>query len=62
MPAVIARYLLNLAQGFNSFYGKQRINVENEGHLMANLLFLESIEIVLKEGLRILGIEALEEM
>ena len=62
MPSVIARYLLNLAQGFNSFYGKQRIQVEDEGHLMANLLFLESIEIVLKEGLRILGIESLEEM
>ena len=62
MPSVIARYLMNLAQGFNSFYGKQRIQVEDEGHLMANLLFLESIEIVLKEGLRILGIESLEEM
>lgn len=62
MPSVIARYLINLAQGFNSFYGKQRIQVEDEGHLMANLLFLESIEIVLKEGLRILGIESLEEM
>jgi arginyl-tRNA synthetase len=62
MPSVIARYLINLAQGFNSFYGKQRIQVEDEGHYMANLLFLESIEIVLKEGLRILGIESLEEM
>ncbi|MBU1143640.1 MAG: arginine--tRNA ligase, partial [Firmicutes bacterium] len=55
-PSIIARYVTALAQGFNSFYGKQRINVEDQKHKNANLLFIKSIQIVINEGLRILGI------
>ncbi len=61
-PNLIARYILSLAQGFNSFYGKQRINVDDIKHKNANLLFIESIRTVINEGLRILGIQSLEEM
>ena len=61
-PNVIARYIILLAQGFNSFYGKQRIIVEDQGHKQANLLFVQSIQTVLNEGLRLLGIESLKEM
>jgi len=61
-PNLIARYILGLAQGFNSFYGKQRINVDDIKHKNANLLFIESIRTVINEGLRILGIQSLEEM
>ncbi|MDO9628629.1 MAG: arginine--tRNA ligase [Acholeplasmataceae bacterium] len=61
-PSVIARYITALAQGFNSFYGKQRINVENSKHKNANLLFIKSIQAVINEGLRILGISPLKEM
>ncbi len=61
-PSVIARYILKLAQDFNSFYGKQRIQVEHEGHKQANLLLVWAIQCVLNEGLRMLGIEALKEM
>jgi arginyl-tRNA synthetase len=61
-PSIIARYIINLAQGFNSFYGKQRINVENEQHKHANLLFIQLIQVVINEGLRILGITSLKEM
>ena len=61
-PNIIARYILSLAQGFNSFYGKQRINVEDLGHKNANLLFIESIQTVINEGLRLLGIQSLSEM
>ncbi|MBN2300289.1 MAG: arginine--tRNA ligase [Acholeplasmataceae bacterium] len=61
-PNQIARYILSLAQSFNSFYGKQRINVEDVGHKNANLLFIESIRTVLNEGLRLLGIKVLDEM
>lgn len=61
-PNLIARYILSLAQGFNSFYGKQRINVEDIGHKHANLLFIESIQTVINEGLRLLGIQSLSEM
>ncbi len=61
-PNLIARYALTLAQGFNSFYGKQRIIVEDEGHKQTNLIFAKSIQIVLNEGLRLLGIQSLKEM
>jgi len=61
-PNVIARYILLLAQSFNSFYGKQRIIVEDIGQKQANLLFVQSIQTVLNEGLRLLGIESLKEM
>ena len=61
-PSIIARYITALAQGFNSFYGKQRINVEDSKHKNANLLFIQSIQMVINEGLRILGISPLKEM
>lgn len=61
-PSLIARYIISLAQGFNSFYGKQRINVEDEGHKQANLYFIKAIQLVLNEGLRLLGMTSLKEM
>ncbi len=61
-PSVVARYTVSLAQGFNSFYGKQRINVEEVGHKNANLYFIQSIQEVINEGLRIMGITPLKEM
>ena len=61
-PSQIARYITSLAQAFNSFYGKQRILVEDEGHKQLNLHFIKAIQIVINEGLRILGITPLKEM
>lgn len=29
-PSILAKYLLNLASLFNSYYGKEKINVENQ--------------------------------
>lgn len=61
-PNLIARYILLLSQGFNSFYGKHRINVDENGQRNANLLFIKSIQTVINEGLRLLGIQSLKEM
>lgn len=61
-PSVISKYLLNLSQEFNRFYGKQKIVVKNEGTLHANLLLISNIRTVLNEGLRLLGIKYLNEM
>ena len=61
-PSIISKYIMSLAQAFNSFYGKERIIVEDQGVLHANLLFARSIQIVIHEGLRLLGIKALKEM
>lgn len=61
-PSVVAKYIMLLAQSFNSFYGKERIIVEDEMRLNANLLFARSIQIVINEGLRLLGIQSLKQM
>jgi arginyl-tRNA synthetase len=62
MPSVIARYLTSLAQAFNSFYGKERIVVEDDTIKQANLYFIGAIQTVINEGLRLLGIQTLKEM
>ncbi|MDY0278603.1 MAG: arginine--tRNA ligase, partial [Acholeplasma sp.] len=61
-PNQIARYITSLAQAFNSFYGKQRLLVEDKGQLQANMHFIKAIQIVINEGLRLLGITSLKEM
>ncbi|BCR36211.1 arginine--tRNA ligase [Mariniplasma anaerobium] len=61
-PSVISKYVMSLAQAFNSFYGKERIIVEDISVLQANLLFARSIQIIINESLRLLGIKSLKEM
>lgn len=61
-PSIIAKHLLQLAQAFNSFYGKTRILVDDEVIQNSNLLLIESIRTVINEGLRLLGINYLDEM
>lgn len=58
----ISRYITSLAQAFNSFYGKQRLRVDEIGHLQANMHFIKAIQIVINEGLRLLGMTSLKEM
>lgn len=62
MPSVVARYLLNLSQLFNKLYASQRFIVEDKCVLASNLLLLNSVKEILNEGLRLLGINHLEEM
>lgn len=62
MPSVVARYLLNLSQLFNKLYASQRFIVEDKQVLASNLLLLNSVKEILNEGLRLLGINHLEEM
>ena len=61
-PSVICKYLLNLASDFNTFYGLEKINNEDEIIRNTNLLLLEAIKIVLEEGLRLIDINPLERM
>ena len=59
-PNLICNFLFDLSQKFNLFYDKQRIiGSENEEF---RLLLTAAVGQVLKNGLRILGIEALEKM
>jgi len=60
-PSVLAKYLIHLSQSFNKYYAKVRILEKNE-ELLSRLSLVKVVTIVLKEGLRILGVKAPEEM
>jgi arginyl-tRNA synthetase len=59
---LIPQYLLSLCQDFNSFYGSCQVISENKGLERARLLLIKCVQIVIKIGLNLLGIETLEEM
>lgn len=60
-PSHIAKYLLDVAQAFNKYYGNVRILEEN-AEKESRLALVYAVAVVLKEGLRLLGMEAPEEM
>ena len=60
-PSVISKYVINLAQAFNKYYAHVRILEDNAG--LANRLALaDATATVIKESLRLLGVEAPDEM
>ncbi|MDE5547042.1 MAG: arginine--tRNA ligase [Anaeroplasmataceae bacterium] len=61
-PSVIAKYLLGLAQSFNKFYSIEKINVEEEQIRNSNFALAFATRIVINEGLRLLGIDYVDEM
>ena len=61
-PSVVAKYLLSLTQAFNKFYGMERIVSNDLPTKHANLFLITAVKTVLDEGLRLLGMEALERM
>ena len=60
-PSQIAKYLISLAQEFNSYYSHVKILSEDD-ELEGRLALVQAVAIVLKEGLRLLGIKAPERM
>ncbi|AZU60058.1 arginine--tRNA ligase [Neobacillus mesonae] len=60
-PSLVAKYVVDLAQVFNKYYAEVRILEESEEQ-PARLALVYSVTEVLKEGLRLLGIKAPEEM
>lgn len=61
-PHILAQYLLKVASAFNSFYQKVPVLKAGKGLAEARLGLVLATTIVLKSGLNLLGIEALEEM
>ena len=60
-PSLIAKYAINLAQAFNKYYAHTRIldeSLERESRLALSY----STAVVLKEALRLLGVDAPEKM
>ncbi|MGD8191669.1 arginine--tRNA ligase [Brevibacillus ginsengisoli] len=61
-PSQIGKYVVDLAQSFNKFYANVRILAEDEAAKTARLHLVAAVVVVLKEGLRLLGLQAPEEM
>ncbi|TFF63596.1 MAG: arginine--tRNA ligase, partial [Promethearchaeota archaeon] len=59
---LIADYLLNLAQTFNNFYTYCPVISEDIHLQMARLALIKCVQIVIKTGLKILGIKVLSNM
>ncbi len=61
-PSIVAKYLLNLAALFNSYYAKERVNVEDrlEKHTKRHLI--KMVQNVLDDGMRLLGMQVIEHM
>lgn len=60
-PSVVAKYALHLAKAFNKYYAHSRILTEDAGQ-QARLALVKCVALVLKEALRLLGVQAPDEM
>jgi len=61
-PQTIANYLQNIASMFHKYYAKERVVIENSDKTAARLVLVQALQIVLSNGLDILGIQAPERM
>ena len=61
-PQFIANYLQELASIFHKFYNKCRVITDNSDLTTARINLIKSVKIILKNGLKILGITAPERM
>lgn len=60
-PSEIAKYLIDLARAFNKYYASVRI-LDDSNLKQSRLAVVKAVQIVLAEGLRLLGIGAPKEM
>ena len=61
-PSIIARYLIDLAQSFSSFYNEQRIILEDKKVQDTRLILTYCVGTVLKTGVTLLGMEMPDKM
>ncbi|MCL2342179.1 MAG: arginine--tRNA ligase [Firmicutes bacterium] len=61
-PSVLARYLIDLAQDFSTFYNEHKILIEDKSIQDARLYLTYACGIVLKTGAELLGIDVPERM
>lgn len=61
-PSIIARYLLDLASRFNTFYNHHRVITKNPDQSRTRVLLVCAVRNVLRHGLGLLGIKAVKEM
>ena len=61
-PSILARYLIDLAQSFSSFYNEHKIVTDNLEEQNARVFLTYSVGLVLKIGMQLLGIEMPDKM
>lgn len=61
-PSILSQYLLGLASCFNTYYAQHRVLSEDVDLTAHRLRLVDALRVVLARGLRILGIEPLEQM
>ena len=59
---LVPQYLLSLCQTFNSFYTSCQVISEDEALEKSRLLLIRCVQIIIKIGLTILGIDTLDQM
>lgn len=60
-PSVIAKHALSMAQAFNRFYANVRV-LEDGPEKDSRLALVYAVALMLEEDLRLLGVEAPDEM
>ncbi|QMU07378.1 arginine--tRNA ligase [Levilactobacillus suantsaii] len=60
-PSVIAKYAIRLAKTFNKYYAHAKV-LTDDAQLPARLALVKAVSGVLKEALRLLGVESPDEM
>ncbi len=61
-PSILAKYLLNLASLFNSFYAKEKVIVEDPIERNTKLHLLKMTKGVLNDGMKLLGMQVISKM
>jgi arginyl-tRNA synthetase len=62
-PSILSRYLVDLAQAFNRFYHECPIlKAESDELRAARLLLVQAVKITLRNGLKLIGLEAPEQI
>ncbi len=61
-PSILARYLIDLAKAYSSFYNENKIIVEDKDIQNARVYLTYAVSEVLKQGANLLGIQTPEKM
>jgi arginyl-tRNA synthetase len=61
-PSILAKYLLNLASLFNTFYAREKIMVDNVLEKNSKKHLLAMVRAILQDGMRLLGMQIIERM
>lgn len=61
-PSLVSNYLIDICAGVNKFYNAHRVLSEDEGLTKARILLVDAARQVIRNGLKILGMQAPVEM